>query len=193
MCGPRRRPSLPAPLLTAGPRRRPTRRKSAGGRARGPGLLREALQSGGLPNGGKAQARVRTRERARGRRTGGPGLTGSEFGDARPSARANQIAARGTHLRRACVGAWSVPPSPRRWRVSCPAPGSSCSSAGVWGGSSLSTPSGLRWRSLSNSSCQVAASSPGLGAPNREDAAQGEGLVVQVRWPEAGVDEKLLG
>lgn len=110
VCGPRRRPSLPARLLTAGPRRRPTRRTSAGGRARGPGLLREALQSGGLPNGGKAQARIRTRERARGRRTGGPGLTGSEFGDARPSARANQIAGRGMHLCRECVGA----PSPRR-------------------------------------------------------------------------------
>lgn len=47
-----RRPCLLAPILTAAPR------MSAGRRAHRTGLRREALQSGGLPNGGEAQARA---------------------------------------------------------------------------------------------------------------------------------------
>lgn len=110
VCRPGLRPSLPSPLLTAKPQRRPGVQMSAGGWARGPRLLREALQSGGLLNGGEAQAR----ERARDRRTVGRSRTGSAIGTVRSSTRANQIAGGWPLLGRECVGAWSSPPCPRK-------------------------------------------------------------------------------
>lgn len=66
---------------------------------------------------------LRERERARNRRTGAQGLTGSEFGAARPPARAYPDADRRTPLCLECVGAWSgrpasgsdaLPPLPRK-------------------------------------------------------------------------------
>lgn len=57
---------------------------------------------------------LRARERVRGHRMGRRGLTGSEFGAARPPAKTNQIAGRGAPLCGESAGLLSGPPRPRK-------------------------------------------------------------------------------
>lgn len=109
-----RHPCPRGPLLTGGPRRRPHTRRTAGAALAVPGC--SARPCGAAASGMAARRRrgLRARGRARGRGTGWRGLTGSEFGVPRPSARPNQVADRRAPLCRELAGLSSGPPRLRK-------------------------------------------------------------------------------
>lgn len=158
---------------------------SAGGRAHRTGLRREALQSGGLPNGGGAQARAPGARACAWRQDPRAGADGKRVWPRAPF--------RLGQSDRRSGGTSSPPPphphpTPRQVRrrverparppeVTCPrsAPGPSRAPAGSGGLLAVLAPLAER-EPARRCSCQAPAWDPGLVAPNREGPARGGGL-----------------